>query len=313
MATTVFPVAVESGGSTLAKSATAASANVMYSVTAALDPGIYTISCVSSAITIMEFYNGSTLLGTATTVSGSTTINLGSQATSYRFYTNTGTNVVVNLQITGASVSAVTGTLDIITSSQTYNYVGRVYAVAVGGGGGGSGTNTSSYAGGGGGSGGVTGDTFTLNGSTSVVVGSRGNTSLNGGNSGGTSTFINLTANGGGGGGSSTNNFNTFGVGGGGGGTPGGGSGGTGRGQNAGPSAGTASSASPLVYVVSGTTGGGSGGAGNSNFAAAVGSGIGTGGGLAGGPNGNGAGGRGGWFNGDATNGTTGAVYILKF
>jgi hypothetical protein len=200
MASNVFPVAASgsSSASTLAKTATAVAANTIYQVTTPVTAGTYSISCVSSTITIMEFYSGTTLLGTATTVSGTVSFNLASDATSYRFYTNTGSNIVVSLQLTGNSLAPVSGTLDTITTStNTYSANGSVYAVAVGAGGGGGGSGFGANSGGGGGSGGVTGSILILTSPTVITIGASGNAGGENtpGNAGGITNISNLTAN----------------------------------------------------------------------------------------------------------------------
>lgn len=320
MASSVFPLPVTSSAGNLAKSVTIPTAGTLYSATTALSAGIYTITCASSTITNIEFYTGTTFISTATTVSGSITYNLGTDATSMRIYTNTGSNIVVNILLSGQSVSAVSGTLDIITASTAnYNQTGSVYVIAIGGGGGGGSYNSGYGAGGGGGSGGIHQGRAVLSGTTAITIGAAGN--VNGGTAGTTTVGNLFTANGGGQGTPPNDNANGGGGGGGGAaGTPGGGAGGNGgahiinQGNSNAPGQGAASSASQFSYVVSGTTGGGSGGNPQQTFnPAVVGSGIGTGGNPITSPTGYGSGGAGkSVYTSGAQNGRDGVVYILR-
>lgn len=317
MSLSVYPVAVSSSASTLAKTVTATSANTLYSATTELSSGTYTITCSSSTITTVDFYNGSTYIGTAVTVSGTVNYNLASDATSFKFYTNTGSNIVISLQLTGQSISPVSGTLDIITTSSTYNQTGLVYAIAIGGGGGGGSASSGYAGGGGGGSGGIAQGRLVLSGPTSITVGAAGG--VNG--DGGASTISNLTANGGIAGTPPNNNANGGGAGGGGaGGTPGGAAGGsgaahiinTGNSNASGP--GVASASSQFPFIVSGTTGSGQGGNPRDqvyNYSAA-GSGIGTGGIPNAGPSGYGSGGVGKSVYTGAQDGRPGVVYVVR-
>lgn len=320
MASSVFPLPVTSSAGNLAKSITIPSANTLYSATSDFAAGIYTITCASTTIANIDFFNGTTFISRATTVSGTVTYNLGTDATSIRIYTNTGSDIVINIILSGESVSAVSGTLDTITTTGSYNQTGAVYAVVIGGGGGGAGSVSGYGGGGGGGSGGITEGRIVLSGTTTVTVGAGGNS---GGGAGGTSNVGNLTANGGGGGTAGNNNA-TGGGGGGGGsaGTPGGANGGGGASYSvntgnvvSGAGSGNASTAATFNYIVSGTTGSGVGGNTIYNENAApstAGSGIGTGAGRNTNANGYGSGGRGSAYNYGSTGGQPGVVYILR-
>ncbi len=80
MAISVFPVAVASTGPN-ASAITAASANTLYSAAYSYAPGIYTISCASGTVARVQFLSDtSTVITTATTSSGTVTINLGTAA-----------------------------------------------------------------------------------------------------------------------------------------------------------------------------------------------------------------------------------------
>jgi hypothetical protein len=290
----------------------------MYGASATLTPGTYTITCVSSTNAEVTFWSGSSVITTATTVSGTVSVSLATEATRVSYWTNTGTNIVINIQLTGNPLTyAASGTLDTITTSQSpYTRTGRAYVGVVGAGGGGGPSWAGARGPGSGGSGGVASGIVYLTGNQNIVIGAGGNggtfdgnASRIVGNDGGSSSLGNITANGGGAGGGS---WNSSGGGGGGGGTPGGGAGGsgsnnTGGAYNGGGSGGVASSAPTYSFVKSGTTGGGAG-----VNASGAGSGIGTGGSGGGSGSGYGAGGGAfGWANTYSGSGTQGVVYVL--
>jgi hypothetical protein len=301
MAISVFPVPVTVTGEK-ALSITATSANTLYQGTVSITPGLYRITCTSTTIASVSFFNGSGLIGTATTASGTVDFNLSTAATKVTASTNTGSSITIAINfLSYPIVSSLSGTLTTITSSGTYSTLGNAYVVAVGGGGGGGSYGGNSpglpgyTGGGGGGSGGVTGGIFTITSPVTVTIGDGGAGNANGG----TTTFLSLTATGGTTGalgGGSTNGA------GGAAGTPNGGAGGAGGGGGGTP--GSASGASPYPFVKSGTTGGGGGGYYN-GVSAGGGSGIGTGNGT-----GYGAGGHGGGPGGPGA-GTGGVVYVL--
>ena len=300
MPISVFPAAVTSS-SPSAKSITATTSNVLYEGLTNFDPAIYTITCVSSTLTRIEFWNGQTILTNTETLSGTVTINLGSTADRVRLWTDTGTNVVITITQIASAVSGTTisGTLDIITSSGTYTGTstsGYGYAIVVGGGGGGAGgaVQTNVYRMGSGGGGGSSHKYVQLNGSMSVTVGAAGTgapaaeNNSPAGNAGGQSTFAGLTANGGNGG-IGKNTFN----------------------------AGNGGSASGGTYNLSGNSGvlGNNGFAGSpNNVYKFIVNAIGTGGdhGNFGNANGYGAGGAGGFASQTGKDGTPGVVYVLK-
>jgi hypothetical protein len=310
------------------KAGTAAEAHILYTAISDIPIGVYNITCIDTTITKVEFYNGTSLVTSQETLSGIVSFNLGTACTSIRFWTNTGTDVVVSLVYVASplSTSTFSGTLDIVTTTSTYNETGQGYAVLIGGGGGGSAAFATDGGGGGGGSGGVlsTG-LIDLIGSMPIVIGTGGdgaNTSGGVGNAGNATTFAGFTANGGGAGNASTGGNNQAG-GGGAAGTPGGGAGGNGQlGNSAGGQNGFASTIPNYSFVVSGTTGGGGGGTVNGAYSGG-GSGIGTGGAgahnnnqPATSPNGYGSGGGGGGGSPSlvaSTGGNPGAVYIFRF
>lgn len=302
MGVSVFPASVTS--TVNANSITAASSGTLYEATIDLSTGIYTISCVSSTNATLDFFAGSTFITSATTSTGTVTVNLGTAATKFRAYTDTGSNIVITVTKTADALPTTTlsGTLDTIISSTTYTQTGTAYAVLVGGGG--NGTN-GIYGNAGGGSGAICAGLVTLTGSMAVVIGNG--TTAGGTSAGGTSTFNGWSAGGGayaGSGGTATGA--TFNI-------PGG-NGGTGGANNA--------TATTLVYpfVKNGTTGGG----GSYGGQPGKGSGIGTGGngGASAGANGgaaSGYGAGGGSCGGGGTGpgvsgaGTPGVLYVLRF
>lgn len=313
MASNVFPVAVASSSpSTIAQTFTATSANVMYNGTNAFAAGTYTITCAAGSIAVVDFWNGTTYVGSATTASGTVTFNLATAATRIGYYVNTGSSIVISATLTGNPVSSVTGTLDTITSSGTYTATGLGYVVAVGGGGGGAGggwNNTAANSGGSGGGGGaVCYGLVTLTGSIDVTIGAAGSGGAgatgfgqNGGSngtSGGTTIFGSLNAGGGAtytGGTATGGTINTT-----------GGQGGAGASASSNGGNGVANTLT-APWVINATTGGGGGG----TRAAAAGTSVTSGYG------GRGVGGQGanaGFSGGNAGgSGTAGIVYVLRF
>ena len=203
----VYP-APAAASSINASSITATTAQTLYEGRFDLQPAIYTITCTSSTIAKAEFYSGtSTLITTATTVSGTVTINLATAADRVRVWTNTGSNIVVTFtKVAGALTTAISGTLDTITSSGTYTGTstsGLGYAVLVGGGGGGGGATYNTGPSGNGAVGGVCSKLVTLTGSMAVTIGSNGvggSGMTSNGTAGGASAFDGMAAGGGGGG-----------------------------------------------------------------------------------------------------------------
>ena len=282
-------------------------ATKQYKLIKNFDAAVYTIttSPTTSQATI-QFDTGSQIY-TTTTISGSVSYNLPVTATNALVTTSTGTDVVVTIAKVASAISGseISGTLDTITSTGTYNQMGKLYVITVGGGGGGAGagSNTFDPGGGGGGAGQLQSALLYVNTSTSITVGSQGNA----GNSGGATSFGNLlTSNGGESGSGAT------------GGSFGGGSGG--QSDRSG-----ISTSSNVNSVKSGTNGGGGGG-GNiytPTGASGGGSGIGTGGtggnsGGSSGGNANGYGAGGGGAGSGPGNpksggsGSPGVVYVLR-
>lgn len=310
MAISVFPVASSAGGVS-AYTVSAASAATLYSSAFTVPKGVYTIqTSPSTSIAVVDFWSGNTYIGTTKTTSGTVTYNLGTAADLIYVTVNTAdTNVTLTLVANATIVSGLSGTLDTLTTTQTYTQTGKAYAVIVGGGGGGMGNMFgNNVGGGGGGGGGLLATPVYLNGSTSVVIGAAGNAGTGGNpnpntnaNAGGATSFGGFTANGGGGG---VRNGNIAG------GTPSGypwyNAAATGSLDVAGENA------NPANFVKTGNNGGGGGYSG-----AGRGSGIGTGGGGSG-SNGTGYGAGGGGYSNGANaastggNGTAGVVYVLR-
>jgi hypothetical protein len=204
MSINVFPVAVTSSSSINASSITCASPHTVYSSSLSLEPAIYTVTCTTSTIAQVYFYSGiSTLVASATTVSGTVAVQVPSSVSRVLIWTNTGSNIVVTItKVASALTNAFSGTLDIITSSTTYTGTstsGYAYAVLIGGGGGGGGSQWNRTYAGNGGTGGVCSKLVELTGSMAVVIGSGGiaGTHLANGGNGGTSTFAGMSAGGG--------------------------------------------------------------------------------------------------------------------
>jgi hypothetical protein len=184
-------------------------ANPLYQYKAAttLTPGIYTITTYpTSSIATISGYDESGNFLTVSTSGGTVSWNITSTVANPFIYTNTGSDVIVTITLTAAPLtgSAMSGTLDTITSTSTYNQTGRLYVVAVGAGAGGGsgfgGAPSSTSSGGGGAGGGITGGFVITNAPTSITIGAPGNgaTQNTSPNAGGNTTFGNyLTAGGG--------------------------------------------------------------------------------------------------------------------
>jgi hypothetical protein len=297
MASSVFPIASASTGPN-SWAFTCAAALTTYKPSQAFAAGVYTMTTSPNTTQVTAtFYNATSNVYEAVTSSGTITFNLGSAATGVYLRTDSGTDVVVSIGLTSNSLSgtSLSGTLDTITTTSTYNQTGQLYVVAYGGGGsGGCGSNNDGNGGSGGGGGNLTGKIVYTNAATSVTIGAGGaatNDQANG-IAGGTTNFGNLvSATGGSAGGTRTNSLNQ-----------------------------PAITANHLS-VQSGTNGGGGSGSGNYGTGNGTGSGVGTGGN---GGNGNGAGnagtgyaaggGGGGRANpgGNSGAGTAGVVYVLR-
>ena len=313
MAISVFPVP-SSGGGVNANTLTLTSANILYKSAINLAVGVYTITASpTSSNVFVNFWSGDTLIGSTTTVSGTITFNLGTAADLiYAESTGANTNVTFTLVANSAIVSDVSGTLDTLTTSQTYTQTGKAYVVVVGGGGGGLGQMFGNQGRGGpGGGGGLNAQPTVLSGSTVVTIGTAGTAGTGGNgapsvvaNAGGATSFGSITANGGSGG-SPYNGSNAGTSGGTPSGRPGSGALATGQGDSNG-----GSNANPATFVVNGNNGGG-GGYGNGG-----GTNIGVGGRSLGNATGRGAGGGGSESQGNAAttggNGTAGVVYVLR-
>ena len=151
---------------------TAASANTLYEAVESLVPGIYTITFSGGGTINVDFYNGNTYIGTATSTSSPFLYNLGTQATNFKFWVTTVSNVVIAL--TALALTETSGTLYTYTTSQTVTLTGDAYVTLVGGGQGGE--NASSYSitlpyCQGGRSGNVYSGRLYLNGSTTLTIG----------------------------------------------------------------------------------------------------------------------------------------------
>ena len=280
-----------------------------YEISGAFVSGVYTISWSGGGTLNVDFYNGTTFIGTATGTS-SITYNLAQSATKAVLW-NTVAGVSVVISLTALAIAPVSGVLTTYTASGTPGVKGNAYVVLVGGGGGGGGGFTSGQGGGGGGSGGIVIQRVTLTGAESLVIGAGGTSGTTGtpgtaGGNGGATTFAGFTAGGGGGGGTNPGTAGAAGV-------PNGGAGG------AAPGGGGSACTNPNTifgFMAFGTTGGGGGGfsSGAPTPGTGAGAGIGTGGAGTGAPGtGYGSGGGGlGWNTGGALAvGMPGVLYVI--
>jgi hypothetical protein len=316
MAINVFPA--PSTSSVTAQAVSITTANVPKQIVQTFAAGVYQISVSpSSSTAIVQFTSGSTWIGQTTTSSGTINYNLATAAdTIYVQSNNAGDVVTVNLTASVPVTPAISGTLDTITTSGTYNQTGKLWVLAIGGGGGGGGSRTNYGNGGSGGCSGAMAMYYgNVSGSTTVTIGA-----------GGTAGPINTGAGAGG-----TTSFGTYAVaiGGNGGSDPSGQVGATATGTSSGtvviPSADGYEQPNPFRGIKNGTTGAGGqgrGGGGNGNPTNGYGSGIGSGGNsvvstAGGNATGYGAGGGGGSGNGGNIStpggaGAPGVVYVLR-
>lgn len=317
MAVQIFPTPVTTISGASANAFTIPSALTLYKGVVNVATGVYTVTCVNTTVATVKFFSGTTEIAEVVTVSGTVTYNLGTACDTVFIFTDTGSNVVVTLTKTADAISVLSGTLDTITTSSTYNQTGRVWVLVVGGGGAGGGKNAvgTNIAGGGGGGGGIWSALTTLNTATTVTIGAGGNVVGNGtSNAGGATTFGNLTANGGGAGVADSGGAGAAGTGNTGGGNATGGTGSpntnsaTGGGQNNQP-----------YNFVKGQNGGGGGGGFSSDSKPGGGTTIGVGGNGGGGTSNAGTGYGAGGGGKNATNfagpggaGTAGVVYVLR-
>jgi hypothetical protein len=312
MASNVFPVAqtaaATSAASTLQNTFYAANNTTTYSAEVDLAPAIYSVTCISSTIANVIFIDASgAVIASGATTSGTVSFNLATTAKSIKYFINTGSNIQINVQATGAAVTyAASGTLQTITSSQTLNFTGGAFAVCVQAGFHGTQWNGGEGSGSvGGRSGAIIGGAVPVtSGVTSVTIGAApgGHTSI------GSLTTTTAGANYGNGGSSFAYGY----------------------GDDSGSTAGNASSSiATLGYSVvlpntpNATTGGGGGG-GQYSGRAGGGSGIGTGGSGGAGSGGGGGAGSGygsgggggsvGWAGrGPGGSGAQGVVYLVRF
>ena len=321
MTISVFPAPSTAAGPD-AKTFTSTAAYTTYEINDTFSAGGYTITTSPATAQVnVIFVNGSAVLQDTTTISGSASTTLTSDATGvYIRDTSASTSTVITITLVSEVVagSSLSGTLDEVNTTSAYNQTGQLYVLAFGGGAGGpSGSKFGGPAGGsGGGSGFVTGKLVYTTTATTVTIGAAGNGGVmgnndpSGGNSGGSTTFGNLvTAEGGNTG--SWDNYNAV-------------AGGTGAG-NGGASAGSggtaaAGNSSTQTFKSFGnqTVGGGGGGSGNGTAGNGGVGNIGSGGkgGNAGtaalSANGKASGGGGGGGNSSGGAGTAGILYVLR-
>ncbi len=205
------PAATASGGSQDGFSFTAADAGFQYETVNSFSAGVYTISTSPTANQVeVIFFSASQVSSAALTVSGTITYALAFDATGCFIRVVSGSNTQVTIDqiansLTGAAIN-VSGTLDTISNTQTYNQTGLLYVVAISGGTGGGGGATVGFphtndrnGGGVGGHGGNFGAGFVYsNTAQTITVGAGGNGGANtatGGTSG-ESSFGNLVLSG---------------------------------------------------------------------------------------------------------------------
>ena len=174
---------------------TAETSGVFYRVPISLTAGVYEVTCVSTTIATVVFWNGGTFVAQGVTVSGVATIDVGSTVTHIMISIDTGTDVSVGLIQTGITQPVLTGVLDTISATGSYTAASPGIAnVLILGGGGGGGTGVGALNGGGGSASFASIGEYTLTpASVAVVVGAGGAVA----GDGGTTTFDGVSALGG--------------------------------------------------------------------------------------------------------------------
>jgi len=316
---TVFPPLQPTSSSVSAVSYTIPEASKTFKIERSFVKAVYSIQAAGGSITANFF--DSTLVLDPVSSSGTTTYNLASDVDGFFVVANT-SNVVVTITFTALTLpgNAISGTVDTITNSGTYNQTGLLYVIAFGGGGaGGTGSIVWGGAGGGGGGSGFKTEKLIItNSATNITIGAAG---VNSGTSGGQTSFGNLVLAGGGNGASGATGGN------------GGGRGAQASGSSSDNHRTSTSIGASNTDFLNGTTGGGGGGVplGYSPNVSQAPSGSGIGGGGAGGnasspstgnngspATGYGAGGGGGangYYVGSTRNGGSGSpgvVYVLR-
>jgi hypothetical protein len=214
MSSAIYPIATSSTGPN-SWAFTCAAALTTYKPSQAFSAGVYTMTTSPNTTQVTAtFYDGTSIMYETTTISGTITFNLGTAATGVYLKTDSGTDVVVSIGLTSNSLSgtSLSGTLDTITTTSTYNQTGQLYVLAFGGGGsGGCGSNNDGNGGGGGNGSNPSGKILYTNTAISITIGAQGAASSGQGVglAGGTTSFGNLvTSSGGNGGVTRTNNRN---------------------------------------------------------------------------------------------------------
>lgn len=197
MASAVFPVTTTSSLNAVA--AVPGASAKQYVITRNFTSGIYTITVSDASNAYVEFVGSSSVV-TATTTSGTVTVNLAVDCTSAIVTLLTSASASVKIDQTALTLvsTEISGTLDTITTlgATTYTQTGKLYVLCVGGGGGGASAVSDVAEGGRGAS--VSGKLVYTTASTTVTVGAGGtgagaNTNANGG-TGGTTTFGTLVS-----------------------------------------------------------------------------------------------------------------------
>jgi hypothetical protein len=173
------------------------------------DAGVYSITTSpnTSNATISFFDSDEAIVLTTATTSGALTYSLASEKPGAYINVDSDASTLIIFELTSINLvsNSLSGTVDTVTSSGTYNSTGKLYVLAVGGGGAGQcGFGVSSggnYAGGRGGNGGAsTSSIIYTNTATTITIGSGGNLNTAQqnrtvgalGNAGGTTSFGNL-------------------------------------------------------------------------------------------------------------------------
>jgi hypothetical protein len=202
----VFPQASQSTVNSFTVEIPSSKKYKKYKLSRNFDAGVYSIttSPSTSNATISFFDSNEAINLTTQTTSGSLTYSLASEKPGAYISVDSDASTLVIFELTSINLvsNSISGTVDTITSSGTYNSTGKLYVLAVGGGGAGQcGFASGNYAGGRGGNGGAsTSSIIYTNTPTSITIGSGGNLNTAQqnrtigalGNAGGTTSFGNL-------------------------------------------------------------------------------------------------------------------------
>ena len=139
MPASVFPAPSTSTSSVNARVFATAASYTTYEINESFESGGYTVTTSPSNSQVsLIFSNSTSILVNTQTTSGTVSFSLPSEATTLSLADISGnaiTTVTVTYTSVNATGSSISGTLDTITTTSTYNQTGLLYPLLVGGGG----------------------------------------------------------------------------------------------------------------------------------------------------------------------------------